>query len=120
MSSSYRSWQGLNNRLPTTNDQLQVRVDPLQGDLDEEIDMLHSKVRNLRGVAEAIETESKYQNELLNQLESAVMKAQAGLKNTMKRLNRSIIQNGSNHLLHVILFALLCFFLVYLWSKLFR
>ncbi|KAI5066322.1 hypothetical protein GOP47_0018946 [Adiantum capillus-veneris] len=120
MSSSYRYRQGLNNRLPTTNDQLQVRVDPLQGDLDEEIALLHSKVKNLKGVAEAIETESKYQNELLNQLESAVTKAQAGLKNTMKRLNRSIIQQGSNHLLHVILFALLCFFLVYLWKKLFR
>ena len=52
--------------------------------------------------------------------ESTVMKAQAGLKNTMKRMNRSIVRQGSNHLAQVILFALLCFFLVHLWSKLFR
>eukprot|EP00249_Psilotum_nudum_P035894 c5832_g1_i1 orf=2-169(-) len=56
MSSSYRYRQGLNSRLPaTSNDQLQVRVDPLQGDLDDEIALLHSKVRNLKGVAAAIE-----------------------------------------------------------------
>lgn len=120
MASGYRSRQGLNNRLPIQNDQLQVRVDPLQEDLDEEIAGLHSKVKGLMGVAQAIETETKYHNELLTQLESTVMRAQAGLKNTMRRLNRSLIQQGSNHLLHVILFALLCFFLVYLWSKLFR
>lgn len=44
-------------------------------------------------------------------------KAQAGVKNNMRRINKKIIQNGSNHLFHVILFALVCFFLVYLVSK---
>lgn len=44
-------------------------------------------------------------------------KAQAGVNNNMRRMNQSIIQNGSNHLVHVVLFALGCFFLVYLISK---
>ena len=46
-----------------------------------------------------------------------LIKAQAGVKNNMRRLNKSIIQQGSNHVVHVVLFALFCFFLVYLWSK---
>ena len=43
--------QGLNNRIPAPNDQLQVRVDVLQGDVDEEIGELHSRVRKLKGVS---------------------------------------------------------------------
>lgn len=46
-----------------------------------------------------------------------LIKAQAGVKNNMRRLNKSIIQQGSNHVVHVVLFALFCFFLVYLWTK---
>jgi len=49
-----------------------------------------------------------------------MIKAQAGVKNNLRRLNKSIIQSGSNHIIHVILFALVCFFVVYLWSKMFR
>lgn len=49
-----------------------------------------------------------------------MMKAQAGVKNNLRRLNKSIIQNGSNHIIHVIIFALICFFIVYLWSKMSR
>jgi hypothetical protein len=43
--------QGLSNRWPASNDQLQVRVDVLQGDVDEEIEGLQSKVRKLKGVS---------------------------------------------------------------------
>ncbi|KAJ6791717.1 bet1-like protein [Iris pallida] len=49
-----------------------------------------------------------------------LVKAQAGVKNNMRRMNKSIIQNGSNHVLHVVLFALFCFFVVYFWSKISR
>eukprot|EP00249_Psilotum_nudum_P009031 c21664_g1_i3 orf=441-803(+) len=120
MASSYRSRHGLSNRAPLQNDQLQVRVDPIQEDVDEAIVGLHTKVKELKHVAQAIETETKYQNELLSQLEGTVMRGQAALKNTMRRLNQSIIQQGSNHVLHVVLFSLFCFFLVYLWSKFFK
>lgn len=49
-----------------------------------------------------------------------VAKAQAGVKNNLRRLNRSIVRNGSNHIVHVVLFALICFTIVYLWSKMSR
>ena len=59
-----------------------LHVDVLQGDVDEEIWELHSRVRKLKGVALAIEIEGKFQNELPTQLESTTMKAYA-----MKKLN---------------------------------
>ena len=59
-----------------------LHADVLQGDVDEEIGELHSRVRKLKGVALAIEIEGKFQNELPTQLESMMMKAHA-----KKRLN---------------------------------
>ncbi|KAF9608231.1 hypothetical protein IFM89_008186 [Coptis chinensis] len=50
-------------------------------------------------------------------VQMTLIKAQAGVKNNMRRLNRSIIQQGSNHVLHVVMFALFCFFVVYLLAK---
>jgi len=49
-----------------------------------------------------------------------MLKAQAGVKNNLRRLNKSIVRNGANHVVHVIVFALVCFFMVYFWSKLSR
>lgn len=49
-----------------------------------------------------------------------MIKAQAGVKNNLRRLNKSIVRNGANHVVHVIVFALICFFIVYLWSKVSR
>jgi protein transporter SFT1 len=46
-----------------------------------------------------------------------VAKAQAGLKSTMRRLNRNLAQRGLNPVVIVVLFALFCFFCVFLWSK---
>ncbi|KAJ7561570.1 hypothetical protein O6H91_03G033800 [Diphasiastrum complanatum] len=108
---------GLTSRVPPQNEQLQLRIDPLHGDLDEEIHGLQHKVALLKNIAQDIEVETKYQNDLLNQLEATMLKAQAGLKNTMNRLNRALTQHGSNHVMHVVLFALFCFLVVYLWSK---
>ncbi|XP_073117095.1 bet1-like protein At4g14600 [Elaeis guineensis] len=68
-------------------------------------------------VAQEIETEAKFQNDIISQLQMTTIKAQAALKNNMRRMNKSIIQHGSNHVVHVILFALFCFFVVYLLSK---
>eukprot|EP01018_Ginkgo_biloba_P014007 Gb_00465 [translate_table: standard] len=114
---SYRSRDGLSSRSAAVTDQLQLRVDPIHGDLDEEITSLHHKINQLKYVAQEIGSEAKFQNEFLSQLQMTMIKAQAGVKNNMKRLNRKIIQYGSNHVMHVVLFALLCFFVVYLWSK---
>lgn len=46
-----------------------------------------------------------------------LIKAQAGVKNNMRRLNQSIIREGSSHVMHVVLFALLLFFIFYFLAK---
>ncbi|XP_071716748.1 bet1-like protein At4g14600 [Rutidosis leptorrhynchoides] len=113
----YRSREGLSTRQGTGSDEIQLRIDPMHADLDDEISGLRKQVRQLKNVASEIESEAKFQNEFINQLQMTLIKAQAGVKNNMRKLNKSIIQSGSSHVLHVVLFALFCLFLVYVWSK---
>lgn len=116
----YRSREGLSTRPVASSEEIQLRIDPMHADLDDEITGLRTQVRKLRHVAEEIGTEARFQNDFLNQLQMTVIKAQAGVKNNLRRLNKSIIQNGSNHIVQVVVFALICFFVVYLWSKMSR
>ncbi|XP_062165301.1 bet1-like protein At4g14600 [Alnus glutinosa] len=116
----YRSREGLSTRPGASSDEIQLRIDPMHADLDEEITGLRSQVRKLRHVAEDIGTEARFQNDFLSQLQMTVIKAQAGVKNNLRRLNKSVIQNGSNHIIQVVVFALICFFVVFLWSKMSR
>ncbi|KAI3689197.1 hypothetical protein L2E82_47148 [Cichorium intybus] len=113
----YRSREGLSTRPVTNSDEIQLRIDPVHADLDDQISGLHKQVKLLKNVASEIEFEAKNQNEFINQLQMTLIKAQAGVKNNMRKLNKSIIQSGVNHVLHVVLFALFCVFLVYMWSK---
>ncbi|XP_051117125.1 bet1-like protein At1g29060 isoform X2 [Andrographis paniculata] len=89
----------------------------MHADFEDEVSGLRSQVRKLRDVAQEIETEAKDQNNFLNDLQMTLIKAQAGVKNNVRRLNKSIIKEGSSHVMHVILFALILFFFVYFWSK---
>ncbi|RZC46876.1 hypothetical protein C5167_039834 [Papaver somniferum] len=98
-------------------DEIQLRIDPMNADLDEEVNGLRSKISLLKNVAQEIGNEARYQNDLISQLQMTVIKAQAGVKNNMRWINKKIIQNGSNHVFHVLLFVLLCFFVVYFLSK---
>ncbi|CAM8883220.1 unnamed protein product [Rhodiola kirilowii] len=119
--SPYRSREGLSTRsAAASSDEIQLRIDPMHGELDDEITGLHKQIRLLKGVAQEIGTEAKFQNEFLNQLQMTMVKAQAGVKNNMRRLNRSINQHGTNHVVHVIAFGLLLFSIVYLLSKISR
>ncbi|XP_047939002.1 bet1-like protein At4g14600 [Salvia hispanica] len=123
MAAPYRSRDGLSARpvgYGGNSDEIQLRIDPMHSDFDDEVTGLRKQVRRLRDVAQEIETEATFQNDFLNQLQMTLTKAQAGVKNNMKRLNKSIIWEGSSHVMHVVLFALLLFFLVYFWSKLSR
>ncbi|KAL4197215.1 hypothetical protein AMTRI_Chr04g187200 [Amborella trichopoda] len=115
---SIRSREGVSTRVGSSSQEaIQVRIDPLHADLDEKITGLHWKIRQLKNVAQEIETEAKFQNDFMSQLQTTLMKAQAGVKNNMRRLNKSIIQQGSKHVFHVVLFAFICFFVFYLLSK---
>ncbi|WP_243311104.1 hypothetical protein, partial [Salmonella enterica] len=71
----------------------QLRIDPVHGDLDHEISGLRSQVRQLKYVAQEIQSEAKYQNEFMNQLQMTLIKTQASLKNNMRRLNRSMVHS---------------------------
>ncbi|CAL5415016.1 unnamed protein product [Camellia sinensis] len=64
----YRSREGLSTRQVGNSDEIQLRIDPMHGDLDDEITGLHKQVRLLRNVAQEIESEAKFQNDFLNQL----------------------------------------------------
>ncbi|KAH7520476.1 hypothetical protein FEM48_Zijuj08G0147900 [Ziziphus jujuba var. spinosa] len=48
MANPYRSSEGLNARPLPTSDEIQLRIDPLQGDLDDQITGLHTQVRRLK------------------------------------------------------------------------
>ncbi|MBA0799666.1 hypothetical protein Gohar_010169 [Gossypium harknessii] len=50
----------------------------------------------------------------------AMIKAQLGVKKNIRKLNKSIIKHRSNHIVHAVLFALFCFFVVYMSSKVSR
>ncbi|KAL8529980.1 hypothetical protein ACS0TY_007159 [Phlomoides rotata] len=120
MAAPFRSRDGLSTRPAAyggNSDEIQLRIDPMHSDFDDEVTGLRSQVRKLRDVAQEIQTEAKYQNDFLNQLQMTLIKAQAGVKNNMRRLNQSIIREGSSHVMHVVLFALLLFFIVYFFSK---
>lgn len=117
-SAPYRSREGLTTRSISGSNEIQLRIDPM--DLDDEISGLRGQVKKLRNVAEEIGTEVKQQKNFLEQMQLTMIKAQAGVKNNLRRLNKSIIKSGSNHVVHVIVFALVCFFIVYLWSKMSR
>ncbi|CAL9771584.1 unnamed protein product [Musa acuminata subsp. burmannicoides] len=112
-----RSREGLTSRPAAASDDIQLQIDPIHADLDDHITGLRGKIRQLKGVAQEIENEAKFQKDFISQLQMTLIKAQAGVKNNVRRINKKIIQQGSNHVLHVVLFALFCFFLVYLWSK---
>ncbi|KAL9274166.1 Bet1-like protein [Drosera capensis] len=50
---AYRLSDGLSTRQVTGTDEIQLRIDPMQGDLDDEITGLRNKVRLLRDTSTA-------------------------------------------------------------------
>ncbi|XP_038714872.1 bet1-like protein At4g14600 isoform X1 [Tripterygium wilfordii] len=119
-SAPYRSREGLSTRPVASSDEIQLRIDPMHADFDDEITGLRSQVKQLRNVAQEISTEAKFQRDFLDQLQMTMIKAQAGVKNNIRKLNKNIIKYGSNHIVHVVLFAILLFFVVYMLSKIFK
>ncbi|XP_039010260.1 bet1-like protein At4g14600 [Hibiscus syriacus] len=59
---SYRSREGLSTRPVASSDEIQLRIDPMHGDLDDEIFGLRSQV------AQEIGSETKFQKDFLDQL----------------------------------------------------
>ncbi|KAK9219515.1 hypothetical protein WN943_008161 [Citrus x changshan-huyou] len=89
----YRSREGLSTRPVAGSDEIQLRIDPVNADLDDEITGLRSQVKQLRNVAQEIHSEASFQKDFLDQLQMTLIKAQAGVKNNMRRLNKSIVKH---------------------------
>ncbi|KAI3886873.1 hypothetical protein MKX03_037183, partial [Papaver bracteatum] len=49
-------------------DEIQLRIDPMNADLDEEVSSLRSKISLLKNISQEIGNEAKYQNDLISQL----------------------------------------------------
>ncbi|KAL2515277.1 t-SNARE coiled-coil-like proteiny domain-containing protein [Forsythia ovata] len=78
---------GIKHEIGSGNpDEIQLRIDPMHADFDDE-------VTGLRNASKF--DKSKMQSKM------TLIKAQAGVKNNMRRLNKSIIREGSNHVMHV-------------------
>eukprot|EP00257_Ricinus_communis_P023695 XP_015583745.1 bet1-like protein At4g14600 isoform X1 [Ricinus communis] len=120
MAYPYRSREGLSARPVANSEEVQLRIDPVHADLDQEILGLHKQVSQLKSVAQEIETEARIQNDIISDLQRLMSNAQVGVRSGMRRLNRTVVQQRSNHILQVIIFGLACFTVVYLWSKHFR
>jgi hypothetical protein len=112
--------EGLSTRNAAGSEEIQLRIDPMHSDLDDEITGLHGQVRQLKNIAQEIGSEAKFQRDFLDELQMTLIRAQAGVKNNIRKLNLSIIRSGNNHIMHVVLFALLLFFILYMWSKMFK
>ncbi|KAH1253255.1 Bet1-like protein [Glycine soja] len=114
----YRSREGLSTRPVASSDEIQLHIDP-GVDFDDEITGLRGQVRKLKNVAEEIGSEVKFQRDFLEQVvqNGNDKSSSRGEKNNLRRLNKSIVKNGSNHIVHVVVFALVCFFIVYFRSK---
>eukprot|EP00898_Chlorokybus_atmophyticus_P008596 jgi/Chlat1/8738/Chrsp9S08566 len=97
---------------------IQVMVDPMERDLDDDIAHLAGQVSALKQVTREIETETKHQKQFIEELEATMAKAQLLLKGAVKKVNRAFTQGSSNHMLFLMLFALACFALVYIMTKL--
>ncbi|KAF9682488.1 hypothetical protein SADUNF_Sadunf05G0114100 [Salix dunnii] len=81
-SAPYRSREGLVTRAAASSDEIQLRIDPIHGDLDDEITGLRSQVRQLRNVAQEIESEAKYQKDFLETLVKEMVDEVPSLRNS--------------------------------------
>ncbi|XP_027124581.1 bet1-like protein At4g14600 [Coffea arabica] len=115
----YRAREGLITRRQGNNSgEIQLEINDLeQGALDYGVTDLRGQVRKLRNVSYEIEAEAKYHRNLVKVLKLPLVRAQAALKNNSRRLNQRIVRDGSDHVKHVILFAVVCIFVLYFWSK---
>ncbi|KAG2488779.1 hypothetical protein HYH03_012776 [Edaphochlamys debaryana] len=109
---------GLSTRPGQQQDQVAINVGKF--DFDSEIDGLRGHVKKIKQLSLAIEDEQKQQGELINSLEDTMERAKLVMRRAMGRLNIAYKQAQSNHMLFLILFALLMFTALYILGKVYR
>eukprot|EP00798_Chlamydomonas_sp_ICE-L_P022871 gene22871-30044_t len=108
---------GLNARAQPP-DQVQINMEKF--DYDSEVQSLRTHVGRIKEMSLAIEDERKQQGELINSMEDVMERAKMGLKRTMQRLNVAYTQAQSNHLLFLVLFAMVLLFGIYVLAKVYH
>ncbi|GIL87321.1 hypothetical protein Vretimale_1728 [Volvox reticuliferus] len=114
--SGYASRGGLSAR-QQAQDQVAINV---KFDFDSEVEGLRGHVQKLKHLSLAIEDEQKKQGELINSLEDTMERAKLVMRRAMGRLNIAYRQAQSNHMLYLVLFALLMFTVLYVLGKVYR
>jgi hypothetical protein len=72
-----------------------TRAEPVEErDIEAELDSLGDRVSRLRRVVGAIDEESRINNGLVADLEATMHKAQAALKTTLRKMNRTYAAGG--------------------------
>eukprot|EP00891_Asterochloris_glomerata_P007438 jgi/Astpho2/7438/gw1.00114.194.1_t len=93
---------------------------PGQYDFDSEVEGLRSQLGRLKEVASAIGEESKLQNSAIAGLEDAMERAQHAMKRGLRKVNKALQQSKSNHFMHLALFCLLIFCVLYAWLRFYK
>ena len=72
--------------------QQQLQVE--ESDIEEQLDGLHDRVSRLRRVVGAIDDEAKAQSTMVAELEGAMLRTQAALRETLRKMNRVYASGG--------------------------
>jgi hypothetical protein len=72
----------------------QRHVDVEERDIEAELDGLHDRVSRLRRVVGAIDEETRAHGSLVAELEGTMLRAQAALKETLRKMNRTYAAGG--------------------------
>ena len=81
---------GLAQRSGVQQQQLHIE----ESDIEEQLDGLHDRVSRLRRVVGAIDDEAKAQSTMVAELEGAMLRTQAALRETLRKMNRVYNSGG--------------------------
>uniref|UniRef100_A0A0D3CEE3 t-SNARE coiled-coil homology domain-containing protein n=1 Tax=Brassica oleracea var. oleracea TaxID=109376 RepID=A0A0D3CEE3_BRAOL len=90
----YRSRDGLSTRTGVGSEEIQLRIDPMQSDLDDEITGLHGQVRQLKNIAKEIGSEAQFQKNFLDELYGFHL--ESTLQENSDTLREKIVVVGNN------------------------
>jgi len=89
----------------------------MEADNNSELDDIHRKMLNLKGLAQDIHRHVEEDNRLLSGLGESMDKVKNVLGRTMDQLNRLMSSGGSEHMCALVGFVILVFFLLWLIIK---
>mmetsp|Transcript_2932 Transcript_2932/g.7914 ORF Transcript_2932/g.7914 Transcript_2932/m.7914 type:complete len:127 (-) Transcript_2932:1371-1751(-) len=116
---AWQSGAGPSRRPGGASDQVQIHIGN-DFDFDKEVDGLRAHVGKIKQISMAIDEERKQQGEIIDQLDESMANAKLVLDRTMKRLNVAWNHARSNHMLVLVLSAILLFFAIYVFAKIYR